>query len=92
MSFLSEARVQYLWVFFSRSPMTPEPETRYLETFKGDTQNHRKNQRKTPKWRVYRWLMMVSDGWQWVSIVMGVPHSWMVYFMENPIRMDDDWG
>jgi len=24
-----------------------------------------------------------------VSIVIGVPNSWMVYFMENPIEMDD---
>ena len=23
---------------------------------------------------------------------MGVPHSWMVYFMENPVSIDDDWG
>ena len=23
------------------------------------------------------------------SIVIGVPNSWMVYFMENPIEMDD---
>ena len=22
----------------------------------------------------------------------GYPHSWMVYFMENPIKMDDNWG
>ena len=20
------------------------------------------------------------------------PNSWMVYFMENPMKMDDDWG
>ena len=24
---------------------------------------------------------------------MGVPNSWMVYFMDNPnLEMDDDWG
>ena len=22
----------------------------------------------------------------------GYSHSWMVYFMENTIKMDDDWG
>ena len=22
----------------------------------------------------------------------GYPNSWMVYFMENTTRMDDDWG
>jgi hypothetical protein len=22
----------------------------------------------------------------------GYPNSWMVYFMENLIKMDDDWG
>ena len=22
----------------------------------------------------------------------GYPHSWMVYFMDNPTKMDDDWG
>ena len=27
-----------------------------------------------------------------LSIVMGVPPRWMVYFMENPTKMDDDWG
>ena len=27
-----------------------------------------------------------------VSIVMGVPHSWMVYFMENPNLKWDDLG
>ena len=27
-----------------------------------------------------------------VSIAMGVHKKWMVYFMEIPIAMDDDWG
>ena len=22
----------------------------------------------------------------------GIPNRWMVYFMENPLQMDDDWG
>ena len=30
--------------------------------------------------------------WLRLSIVMGVPPRWMVYFMENPTKMDDDWG
>jgi len=25
----------------------------------------------------------------WVSIVMGDPQKWLLYFMENPIKMDD---
>ena len=33
-------------------------QTRIQES--GDTPNHRKKHRKTPKWRVYRWLMMVN--------------------------------
>ena len=24
-----------------------------------------------------------------LSIVMGVPNSWMAYFLENPMKMDD---
>ena len=28
-----------------------------------------------------------------VSIVMGVPQTrWMVYFMEIPTKMDENWG
>ena len=27
-----------------------------------------------------------------VSIKWWYPNSWMVYFMENPIKIDDDWG
>ena len=27
-----------------------------------------------------------------VSTVMGLPNSWLVYFVENPLQMDDDWG
>ena len=23
---------------------------------------------------------------------MGYPNSWMVYFMENPTEMDENWG
>ena len=23
---------------------------------------------------------------------MGYPHSWMVYFMENPTKVDENWG
>ena len=34
---------------------------------------------------------MVNTGF-WVSIVMGVAQKWMVYFMSNPLQMDDDWG
>ena len=34
----------------------------------------------------YKWCLMDS-------IVMGVPQArWMVYFMENPMEKDDDWG
>ena len=27
-----------------------------------------------------------------VSIVMGVPHGWMVYKGKSQSKMDDDWG
>ena len=27
-----------------------------------------------------------------VSIKWWYPNSWMVYFMENPIKIDEDWG
>ena len=38
-----------------------------------------------------------SDGFLqiWGLPSMGVPeypNSWMIYFMENPIEMNDDWG
>ena len=28
----------------------------------------------------------------WGFPSMGIPHSWMVYFMENPMSMDDEQG
>ena len=37
------------------------------------------------------WFMMVNNGWQWVSIVMGVPQNeWFIG--DNPIKMDDETG
>ena len=29
---------------------------------------------------------------QWFPKPWGYPNSWMVYNMENPTRLDDDWG
>ena len=41
------------------------------------------------------WAQLVMDHWiddLEVSIVMGVPHSWIVYVRESPMKMEDAWG
>ena len=42
---------------------------------------------------LYQWFMMVNHGNIWnFSRNGGYPKKWMVYFMEHPIKLDDDWG
>ena len=33
-----------------------------------------------------------NDEWGFSSSPWGYPYSWMVYFMGNPMKMDDDLG
>ena len=42
--------------------------------------------------RIYWASDQISMGIWWVSIVMGDPHSWMVYVGESQSEMDDDLG
>ena len=38
-----------------------------------------------------QWVPMVAPPY-WTVGMWGFPGKWMVYFMENPVKMHDDWG
>ena len=58
------------------------------EVFRGHSTSSEPRTPQTPRTpRTPRWL-----GTVYPSTIWGYPNSWMVYFMENPIKVDDDWG
>ena len=49
--------------------------------------------RSSSPWSWPKWRPLGGDGPLWGENhgVTGYPNGWRVYFMENPIKMDDDW-